>query len=85
MSVAEGRPLRRLGRTIRRAIARVTTAVREFNYWQQRSAVLSMSLDRYANAPDRVPDTYEEFLGRTAGPLLREPSSRARLSGQPVG
>jgi hypothetical protein len=32
----------------------------------------------YAGHPGAAPDTYEEFLARTAGVLLHEPSARKR-------
>jgi hypothetical protein len=59
--------------------------VREIDYWQRRAAVLTMAPDRYSLNSDRPPDTYDEFLARTAGPLIREPSLRARLAGRQVG
>jgi len=64
---------------------RVVQFVAELNYWQRRSMVLSMAPDRYVPNPDDPPDTYTEFLARTSGPLIREPSSRARLAGRRVG
>lgn len=85
MWVAAGRPLRRAARGPVRAVRRLIAAFRELNYWEHRMAVLSMAPDHYANEPDRAPDTYEEFLARCSGPLLCEPSSRARLAGRQVG
>jgi hypothetical protein len=43
-----------------------------------------MSPDRYLPHPDTPPDTYSEFLARTRGLLLHEPSARARLAGRVV-
>jgi hypothetical protein len=85
MRVAEGRPLRRAARKLGRVIRRVVDAFRELNYWEHRAAMLTLAPDQYANEPDRAPDTYEEFLARCSGPLMCEPSSRARLAGRPVG
>jgi len=59
--------------------------VGELNYWQRRATVLAMAPDRFLANPHRPPDTYQEFLARTSGPLIREPSLRARLSGRQVG
>ena len=59
--------------------------MRELNYWQRRAIVLSMAPDRVLVNSNRPPDTYDEFLARTSGPLIREPSSQARLSGRQVG
>jgi len=44
--------------------------------------ILRASLDRYTFEPDEPPDTYDEFLARTCGPLLHEPpASRRTASG----
>jgi hypothetical protein len=72
-------------RALRRAAARVLAVMREIDYSQRRVTVLTMAPDRYAPEPHRAPDTYREFLARTAGPMLREPSSRARRAGRRVG
>lgn len=64
---------------------RLVRLMSELNYWQRRAAVMSMAPDRYLPHPHDAPDTYSEFLARTSGPLLREPSSRARLAGRQVG
>ena len=39
---------------------------------------VSTAPDRYTARPDAAPDTYAEFLFRTSGLLLHEPSARAR-------
>jgi hypothetical protein len=64
---------------------RLVHCLRELNYWQRRKAVLSLAPDRYLMNPDKAPDTYGEFLARTYGPLIREPSFKARLAGRRVG
>jgi hypothetical protein len=74
-----------LARALGRQVGRLAELVRELNYWQRRAAILSMAPDRYLPHPDRAPETFTEFLARTSGPLLREPSSRARLAGRQVG
>ncbi len=66
-------------------MGRLIRLIRELNYWQRRSAILSMAPDRHLPHPDRPPETYGEFLARTTGPLLREPSYKARLAGRWVG
>ncbi len=66
-------------------MGRLIRLIRELNYWQRRSAILSMAPDRHLPHPDRPPETYSEFLARTSGPLLREPSCKARLAGRWVG
>ena len=74
-----------MGRALRRAATRMLAVMRELDYSQRRLAALTMAPDRYAPNPQRAPDTYREFLARTAGPMLREPSSRARRAGRRVG
>jgi hypothetical protein len=63
---------------VRRALARVTAAFREMNDGQQRVLVLRTATDRYLDDPGKPPETYAEFLLRTSGVLVREPSARAR-------
>jgi len=72
-------------KALRRLISGVAEAVRELSYCQRRAAVLSMAPDRFLPNSNRAPDTYQEFLARTSGPLMREPSLRARLAGRQVG
>jgi hypothetical protein len=65
---------------VRRIAERVTATVREMNEAQQRMMALRMAADRYLINPDTPPDTYAEFLMRTSGPLLREPSAAKRAA-----
>lgn len=67
---------------VRRMAERVTATVREMNEAQQRLLAVRMSADRYLTNPDTPPDTYAEFLMRTSGPLLREPSAARRAGGR---
>jgi hypothetical protein len=76
---------KRLARALGEAARRLMQFVGELNYWQRRMTVLSLAPDRYVRHPDQAPDTYREFQARTAGPLIREPSSKARLAGRNVG
>jgi hypothetical protein len=46
--------------------------------------VLMTSADRSLLVPGRAPDTYQDFLLRTSGPLVHEPSAASRSPGQPV-
>ena len=61
-----------------RAAGRLADAVREMNEAQQLVLVRRTATDRYAAHPDAAPDTYSEFLARTSGMLLHEPSARKR-------
>lgn len=61
-------------------------AVAEMNYAQHRAIVLIAAPDRFVPAKDRdkAPDNFAEFMYRTSGPLLREPSAGRRANGQIV-
>ena len=76
---------RRAMRALGRAGRRLTDGVREYMYWQRRATTLFLSPDRYVENPNRAPENYQEFLIRTAGPLIREPSALARIAGRSVG
>jgi len=77
--------VRRAARGVRRTVGRIMQFLRELDYWQRRTAVLSLAPDRYIMNAHKAPDTYREFLARTTGPLIREPSFKARLAGRRVG
>ena len=72
-------------RALRRLALEVAECARELNYWQRRATVLSLAPDRFSMKSNQPPDTYEEFLARTSGPLIREPSLRERQGGRQVG
>jgi hypothetical protein len=72
-------------RALRRLTHEVAESARELNYWQRRATVLSMAPDRFLPKSNQPPDTYEEFLARTAGPMIREPSLRQRQRGRQIG
>ena len=65
--------------SILRALSgRVAAVIAECNYAQRRLSVLRASPDRYLAQPELAPDTYQEFLFRTSGPLAHEPSAAQR-------
>jgi hypothetical protein len=74
-------PLPGLLRRLARRIAAIVVACRDT---QHRAAVLRASADSYLLHPEMPPDTYAEFLFRTSGPLLREPTAAARSRGQTI-
>ena len=76
--------LLRAARALLRVARRVGSALAEAERERRRHVALATSLDRYAPHPDAAPDTYPEFLARTQGFLLHEPSARARLAGRSV-
>jgi hypothetical protein len=63
---------------LRRLVSSIAAVVAEVNEAQRRMAVLRTAQDRYLLKPDEPPDNYTEFLGRTSGVLLHEPSARNR-------
>jgi hypothetical protein len=65
--------------TVRRVADKVADAVREMNEAQRLMLALRTATDRYVENPHAAPDTYEEFLARTSGALLHEPSARRRI------
>jgi hypothetical protein len=60
---------------------RIAAVVRECRDAQVRMAAITTGTDRYLAQPDAAPDTYAEFLFRTSGLLLHEPSARSRARG----
>jgi hypothetical protein len=63
---------------------RVRRVVAECNHAQRRLVVLQASPDRYLLEPDQAPGTYQVFLFRTSGKLVREPSAAQRSAGAAV-
>ncbi len=66
-------PLRAASRLARRLAA----VIAECHYAQQRILALRVAPDSYLSDAAAAPDTYQDFLFRTSGPLLREPPARA--------
>lgn len=64
--------------TMMRAAGRLADAVREMNEAQRLVLVRQTATDRYSAHPDASPGTYDEFLARTSGVLVHEPSARKR-------
>ena len=64
--------------TLRRLAGKIAATVAEMDYAQRRMLALRTTQDRYLLQPDEPPASYGEFLARTAGPLLHEPSARRR-------
>jgi hypothetical protein len=67
---------------LRQLKSRVAAAIGEMNYAQRRMTQLRFALDRYMIEPDEAPVTYREFLARSSGLLLHEPTARQRDPGQ---
>ena len=64
---------------VRRAAGKLADTIREMNEAQRLMLVLHNAADRYVENPAAAPDTYDEFLARTSGMLLHEPSARKRI------
>jgi hypothetical protein len=68
-----------------RAVAhRIAAVIAECHYAQRRLAMLRTSPDRFLAQPEAAPDTYQEFLFRTSGPLAHEPSANRRSLGRAI-
>jgi hypothetical protein len=70
---------------LRRLAWRARGVVAECSYAQRRLAMLRASPDSYLSNPDQAPDTYQEFLYRTSGPLTHEPTAARRSAGRAIG
>ena len=64
--------------TVRRVAGKLADTVREMNEAQRLILVMRTATDRYVERSQAAPDTYDEFLIRTSGVLLHEPSARKR-------
>lgn len=65
--------------TVRQAVGKLADAVREMNEAQRLMLARQTAIDRYVENPHAAPDTYSEFLVRTSGVLVHEPSARRRM------
>jgi hypothetical protein len=74
----------RFTRAMLRALGRFGSALAEFQRQQDRLAAKRLSYDAYMINSATPPETYDEFLFRTSGPLRREPSAASRLAGRGV-
>jgi hypothetical protein len=68
-----------------RAMARRVAAVfDDYRYAQRRLAQLQTNPNANVFHPGRVPDSYQEFLFQTSGPLTHEPSAAQRSLGRAI-
>jgi hypothetical protein len=77
-------PRPRLAAIVGRAARRLANLASEVHYANRRSTELFLT--RAADLPvaSRPARTYDEFLARTSGRLVHEPSASARLGGHHV-
>jgi hypothetical protein len=71
-------------RAASRLARRLAAVIAECHYAQRRVLALRIAPDSYLSDAATAPDCYGDFLFRTSGPLLREPSARARAAGRRV-
>jgi hypothetical protein len=64
---------------IRRLASRVGQVIAECNEATRRLTTLAGTAECYPVDPDRAPDTYTEFIIRTAGVQRREPAWKTRV------
>jgi hypothetical protein len=76
--------VRRTAAPLWRAARRFGSVIAEMHRQQQRLHKINQSTDHYLPNSDAPPETYSEFLARTRGVLLHEPSARARLAGHAI-
>lgn len=65
-------------------LRRLAAVIAEIRLAQRRVSMLAAAPDRHIPNPHAAPSTYAEFLFRTSGPLLHEPSAARRAKGQLV-
>ena len=68
-------------RILSRIVRKVAEVIGECWYAQRRLDALRTGPDLYADRPNAAPDTYAEFMFRTSGVLLHEPSAQQRAQG----
>jgi hypothetical protein len=76
--------VRRTAAALLHTARRFGSVIAEMDGQQRRIATIYQSPDRYLPNAGAPPETYREFLTRTRGALLHEPSARARLAGHAV-
>jgi len=72
-------------RAAARFARRADATIADMDRAQRRAALVFVACDRYLDHPGQQPQTYSEFLVRTSGPLLHEPSAAARRAGRMIG
>ncbi len=71
-------------RFLRAMSRRVAAVIADCRYAQRRIAQLQATAGESLLRPDLAPDTYQEFLFRTSGPLTHEPSAARRSFGRAI-
>jgi hypothetical protein len=76
MNSADSQPLSL--RSLKGLTQKIAAVIDECRYAQRRMAVLRTAPDRQVMGSSSGPESYGEFLFRTSGVLLHEPSADAR-------
>lgn len=79
LPLSSSRPARVAGRLARRVAAVVMQC-----WAAQRRLAMNSGPDRYLANPEAAPETFQEFLYRTSGPLAHEPAAVRRAAGRAV-
>ena len=67
--------------TLARVARRILTVFAEIRYAQRRLDAIRTNTDSYLTGADQAPENYAEFLSRTSGVLLHEPTAGRRARG----
>jgi len=70
-----------ISRTAKGIVRKIAAVIEECRYAQRRLDALRTGPDLYSDQPNAAPDTYAEFMFRTSGTLMHEPSARRRARG----
>ena len=70
-----------VSRTGKGILRRIAAVIEDCRYAQRRLDALRTSPDLYSDQPNVAPDSYAEFMFRTSGSLMHEPSARRRARG----
>jgi len=67
-----------------RTVRRVAGVFADIQYAQHKLDAIRMNPDSYSPGGDKAPELYADFLFRTSGALLHEPTADRRARGQLV-
>lgn len=70
-----------VSRTLKGIVRKIAAVIQECQAAQRRLDALRTGPDLYSDHPNVAPDSYAEFMFRTSGALMREPSARERQHG----
>ena len=71
----------KVSRILKGIVRKIASVIRECQYAQHRLDALRTGPDLYSEQPNVAPDDFAEFMFRTSGVAMREPSARERRRG----